>query len=78
MCRLPTQDRTPCSDEDHVDIMAEAHGMGQQEAVAAIAGWLDLRATHRPGAARAEDLAVADLLRSGDWLKELEELSRCT
>ncbi len=57
---------------------ATAHGMGQEGAIADIARWLDLRATHRVGLARAEDLAVADLLRTGDWLSELEELSKCT
>lgn len=64
--------------EDHMEIAVEAHGKGQESAVADIARWLDLRATHRARPERAEDLAVSDMLRSGDWLKELEELSKCT
>jgi hypothetical protein len=64
MCKMPEE------------FAADAHGMGQEGAVADIARWLDLRAAHRAGAARAEALAVADLLRTGDWLSELEELSK--
>lgn len=44
--------------------------------VAAVAHWMELRATHRPGASRAEDLAAADMLRSGDWEQEAADLQQ--
>ncbi len=64
--------------DDVIDLITDAHGKGQEGAVADIARWLDLRATHRARQERAEDIALADMLRTGDWLTELEELSKCT
>jgi hypothetical protein len=51
--------------------------MGQESAVSTFAHWMDVRASHRAGAGRAECLAIADLLRTGEWLEELKELEKC-
>ncbi len=51
--------------------------MPSPEDIEIISRWLDLRAGLRVGAGRAENMAIADLLRTGDWLEELEELSQC-